>query len=191
MDKSQLVGGIICLTLAVFLGILSVVLPPDKMMFMVGDENIPYLPAILLGVIGVVLLATAGGRGGAKEKTTAAQDTELSSAQVLNKRLEAIGWGLFLIMVGGFSLVPHDVVHPGAWSIGIGLIMLGLNVTRYFYGIKMSGFTTFVGLLSLIGGTAQLLGFDALEGALFFIILGIYVILKPWFDERQLFGKVT
>lgn len=190
MDRSQLVGGIVCLVLAVFLGVLSVVLPPDKMMFMVADENIPYLPALLLGVIGIILLATAGTKR-SKERLAAAEPGEMSPAQALNKRLEAIGWGLFLIMVGGFSLVPHDVVHPGYWSIGIGLIMLGLNITRYFYGIKMSGFTTFVGVLSLIGGTAQLLGFDALEGALFFIILGIYVILKPWFEERQLFGKIT
>jgi hypothetical protein len=53
----------------------------------------------------------------------------------------------------------------------------------------MSGFTTFLGILALLGGIAELLGFTSLEGALLLIILGAYLILKPWFDKRQLFGK--
>jgi hypothetical protein len=28
-----------------------------------------------------------------------------------------------------------------------------------------------------------------MDGAFFLIILGAYLILKPWFDERGLFGK--
>jgi hypothetical protein len=107
----------------------------------------------------------------------------------LNKRLEAAGWGLFLIMVGGFMFVPQTQVPQGLWSIGIGVIMLGLNTARYFYGIKMSGFTTFLGILSLLGGLAELIGLTSLQGALLLIILGAWLILKPWFDKRQLFGK--
>ncbi len=92
-------------------------------------------------------------------------------------------------MLGGFMLVPHDVVAKGFWSIGVGVIMLGLNAARYFYNIKMSGFTTFLGALSLAGGIAELLGMTSLEGAFLLIILGAYLILKPWFDKHQLFGK--
>jgi hypothetical protein len=53
----------------------------------------------------------------------------------------------------------------------------------------MSGFTTFLGIVSLISGVAQILGYQEIGGALFLIILGAYLILKPWFDKRQLFGK--
>jgi len=69
------------------------------------------------------------------------------------------------------------------------LILLGLNAARYFNGIRMSGFTTFIGILSLIGGIFQLLGWRSMDGAFFLILLGAYLILKPWFDERKLFGK--
>ena len=93
-------------------------------------------------------------------------------------------------MLGGFGLVPNEVVGKGYWSIGVGIIMLGLNVTRYFYHIRLSGFTTFLGIISLVSGVAQLYGYTALEGAVLLIILGAYLLLKPVFDRMQLFGKV-
>lgn len=108
---------------------------------------------------------------------------------VLNKRLETTFWGLFLIMLGGWALIPGDTIPKGAWSIGVGLLMLGLNAMRYLNGIRMSGFTTLLGILALVGGVAEFLGWNSLNGAFILIILGTYLILKPWFDERKLFGK--
>lgn len=107
----------------------------------------------------------------------------------LNKRFETVGWGFFLVMLGGFMLIPETAVSKGFWSIGIGLIFLGLNAARYMNGIRMSGFTTFLGILALIGGIVQLLGWKSMDGAFFLIVLGAYLILKPWFDQRQMFGK--
>ncbi len=115
--------------------------------------------------------------------------TVASEKALLNKRLERIAWGLFLIMLGGFMFIPETAIKKGVWSIAVGLIMLGLNAVRYAYKIKMSGFTTILGILSLIAGVVQLLGVTTLEGAILLIILGAYLLLKPWFDERKLFGK--
>ncbi len=107
----------------------------------------------------------------------------------LNKRMETIAWGCFLIMLGGFMFIPKDRVPEGLWSIGVGIIMLGLNVARYLKHIRMSGVTTILGIISILGGMVQLLGVKNLEGAFLLIILGAYLILKHWFDERGLFGK--
>jgi hypothetical protein len=107
----------------------------------------------------------------------------------LNKRLETVFWGLFLIMLGGWALIPDETVPKGAWSIGVGLIMLGLNAARYFNKIRMSGFTTVLGVLSLLGGMGEVLGLADLDGAFLLIILGAYLILKPWFEKQKLFGK--
>lgn len=123
--------------------------------------------------------------------------TDLSKSQpaidpekaALNKRLEYVAWGCFLIMLGGFAFVPAATFPKGIWSIGVGLIMLGLNVARYFYKIRMSGFTTVLGIISILGGIAELAGWTSLDLALLLIILGAYLILKPWFDNRRLFGK--
>ena len=137
MNKSRLVWGIICLALAALLAVLNVVLPADKLMFMVDDTNMPWVPPVVLGILGIVLLATAGKR---EPETAQAAQLKIVDEEkaALNKRLETMGWGCFLIMLGGFMFVPHTVVAKGVWSIGVGVIMLGLNVARYFYKIKMS-----------------------------------------------------
>jgi len=107
----------------------------------------------------------------------------------LNKRLETAFWGLFLIMLGGQWLLRDSRLPNGLWDVGVGFILLGLNAARYFNGLRMSGFTTFLGILSLVGGLAQMVFKFDLNGALLLIILGAYLILKPWFDERKIFGK--
>ena len=190
MNKGQVIGGIICLALAALLGVLNVVLPADKLMFTVGEENMPWVPVAILGVVGILLLATAG-RGGqqARGQATRAEPVTDPNKAEQNKRLETIGWGCFLIMLGGFMFVPHTVVAKGFWSIGVGVIMLGLNAARYFNNIKMSGFTTFLGVVAMVGGILQLAGLEAIEGAFLLIILGAFLLLKPWFDKRPLFGK--
>ena len=190
MNKSRLIWGIICLALAALLAVLNIVLPADKLVFMVGDTNMPYVPPVVLGIVGIVLLITAvGGKRGTPTQTTQPEIVLDPEKAALNQRLEMMGWGLFLIMLGGFMLVPHTVVAKCFWSIGVGVIMLGLNAARYFLRIKMSSFTTFLGVISLLGGILQLLGLEAIEGAFLLIILGAFLLAKPWFDKRQLFGK--
>ena len=189
MNTGRLIGGIICLALAGLLGVLNFALPEDSMMFMLGDTNTPWVPVVILAIVGSVLVATALRKG---QDTAQAAPPEIiidEDKSALNKRLEGIGWGCFLVMLGGFMLVPDELINKGYWSIGVGLIMLGLNAARYAYKIRMSGFTTFLGIVSLLSGITQLFGYEEVGGALFFIILGAYLILKPWFDKRQLFGK--
>jgi len=187
MNKGRMVGGIICLAIAGLLGVLYFTLPEENMMFMLGDENLPWIPAVVLAIVGIVLVATAFRVSETAQETPVIVIDESKSA--LNKRLEAIGWGCFLVMLGGFMLVPHELVNKGYWSIGVGLIMLGLNAARYFNKIRMSGFTTFLGIVSLISGVAQILGYQEIGGALFLIILGAYLILKPWFDKGSSLAK--
>ena len=185
MNKGRLIGGILCLAAAALLVVLYFALPEGDVSFMVEGRNMPFVPPIILGILGIWLLATLG-RG----TEQAAQPVVINEEKAaLNKRLETVGWGCFLIMLGGFMFVPETTVARGFWSIGVGVIMLGLNVARYFYGIKLSGFTTFLGVVSLIGGVLQLLGLHALEGAILLIILGAYLFVKPWLEQRQIFGK--
>lgn len=65
--------------------------------------------------------------------------------QGLARRLEATAWGLFFIMLGGVLLLPSGTVPDGAWLLGAGAIMLGLNAARYVNGIAASAFSVGVG----------------------------------------------
>jgi hypothetical protein len=91
--------------------------------------------------------------------------------------------------LGGFMFVPQEIISGGWWPIGVGLIMLGLNAARYLNGLRMSGFTTFLGIISVFGGMLDLVGMEGVNGAVLLIVLGGYLILKPYFDRRQIFGK--
>jgi hypothetical protein len=62
------------------------------------------------------------------------------------------------------------------------------GAARYFNGLHMSSFTTFFGILSVLGGIGEMMGLD-LGGAVFLIVIDAALILKPWFDKHQPFGK--
>jgi hypothetical protein len=185
MNRSKLITGTILLVVAAVLGTLYFTLPSTNMIFMVGDKNMPYMPAIILAVIGVFILAGAGEKAEESKKEIVIDEEKAA----LNKRLETIAWGLYIIMLGGFAFLPDNTMPKGASSIGVGLLMLGLNLVRYLKGIKMSGFTTFLGVVSLVSGVMQLFGLHDLEGAVLVIILGAYLIVKPSIEKKQIFGK--
>lgn len=189
MKKSNLVWGIICLAIAALLTVANLRLPPEDIMFQVGDVNMPWVPPIVLAIIGVILLATASRAEEEEISEVAPESVIIPERAALNKRLETVAWGAFLILLGGFMFVPEEIIKGGWWSIGVGLIMLGLNAARYFYGLKMSGFTTFLGLLSVLGGALEIVGLYELDGAILLIVLGAYLLLKPYFEKRRLFGK--
>ncbi|MGE5123635.1 MAG: hypothetical protein ACM3H7_03900 [Acidobacteriaceae bacterium] len=189
MNKSQIFWGVICLVIAAVLTVANLVLPPENLMFQLGGRNVPWVPPAVFAVVGIILLVTARRKEeppAPVEQVKPGQDPEKAA---LNKRLESVAWGLFLVMLGGFALVPNNTIPKGVWSIGVGVIMLGLNAARYYYKLKMSGFTTVLGILALLGGIAELLGITSFDAALLLIILGAYLILKPWFDRRKMFGK--
>lgn len=82
-------------------------------------------------------------------------DAEARKA-ALDARLESVGWGVLLITIGTIWLLPEKQIPQGSWLIAAGLILLGLNVIRYFNGIRMSGFSLVLGTLALLAGAEAL-----------------------------------
>jgi len=56
VNKGRVIGGLICLAIAVLLGALHFTIPEEEMMLMVDDTNMSYLPPIILGVVAILLL---------------------------------------------------------------------------------------------------------------------------------------
>ncbi|HEY9183634.1 MAG TPA: hypothetical protein VIQ99_10560 [Gammaproteobacteria bacterium] len=101
------------------------------------------------------------------------------------KRLEDFAWAAFLIMTGALWLTPVDRVPDGTWLIGTGVVLLGLNVARYFVGTATSGFTLLLGALALAGGVAQLLGVELPLMAVALIAFGASILVKLLFTGKR------
>ncbi len=67
----------------------------------------------------------------------------------LNRRYETIAWGAFFILLGVTSLLP---VPNGTGTVGIGVILLGLNLARYVSKIPTSSLTITLGVIALAVG---------------------------------------
>ncbi|MBM3127963.1 MAG: hypothetical protein FJ009_04920 [Chloroflexi bacterium] len=83
----------------------------------------------------------------------------MDDARVLNRKYETIAWGAFFIWLGVTNLVR--VLPDGVGALGIGVILLGLNLARYLSKIPTSGVTLFLGALALALGA-----FDAARAVL-------------------------
>jgi len=102
--------------------------------------------------------------------------------EALNKRLEAIGWGLFLIMTGAVWFIPGWHIPVSLWLIATGLILLGVNAVRYLNDIKMSWASVLLGLLAVLFGVGEFVGLDLPFVAILLIVFGGGIILRPWLD---------
>ena len=111
----------------------------------------------------------------------------MENQQVLNRRLESIGWGAFFVWWGVTELFQS--LPEGIGAIGIGLILLALNAVRSRNGLPTSGFTTTLGILALVLGSLELaqivlhLPFEIPVFGILLIVLGII------FLARELMGK--
>ncbi len=88
------------------------------------------------------------------------ESVEETSASVLEKRLDSLGWGLFLIMMGGLWLAPKGYFSQSAWLIGMGVIILTLTVVRFLKQTAISGFWVFCGIALLSTGMIDHTGIE-------------------------------
>ena len=112
------------------------------------------------------------------------QTKQNAQKKALDKRLDALGWGLFLIMIGCLWLIPEESVPEGTWLIGAGVIILGLIGIRFLYGIKISGVWLVIGILALAFGISDFSGFNLPVLPILIILFGLSIILKPLLKKK-------
>lgn len=101
-----------------------------------------------------------------------------------NIKLEEMAWAMFLIMIGVLWLLPDGKISPHTWLIGAGLIMLGMNFARYFLGIRMSGFTVFLGTVALVAGISGMYALNLPIFSALLIVVGLSLLLRALFKKR-------
>src|SRR5512140_1621329 len=96
--------------------------------------------------------------------------------------LEGIAWGALFILWGiteMFKFLP-----AGTGAIGIGIILVGLNLARTWKGQPASGFTMTLGILALLLGALELAGpflhltFELPIFAILLLALGVIVLIR-------------
>ncbi len=104
----------------------------------------------------------------------------MNRTQTMNRNFEAIAWGALFIWWGITELV-HSLPE-GSGALGIGLILIGVNVARWFSGVSISRFSLTLGILALLWGGLELVGvllslpFELPIFAILLIALGLIVL---------------
>ena len=106
----------------------------------------------------------------------------MKDINTLDKRYETFAWGVGFVSIGILSLIPGD--QSGIGVLSIGLILIGLNLTRSLSKIPINTFTTILGLLAFLLGLVALFRralnippFELDLFALLLIIIGIYFLI--------------
>ena len=106
----------------------------------------------------------------------------MNNPQTLNRNFEAIAWGALFIWWGVTELVSG--LPDGTGLLGVGLILLGVNVLRVLTGIRLNGFSTTIGILALVWGGLELAGavlslpFELPVLAILLIVLGAIILFR-------------
>jgi hypothetical protein len=113
----------------------------------------------------------------------------MENIRTLNRNLEAMAWGALFIWWGITELAPG--LPHGTGAIGIGLILLGLNVARSLNGVPTSGLTMMLGILALVLGGLELtisvlrLPFELPVFAILLIVLGVIMLARELLRSRN------
>ena len=80
----------------------------------------------------------------------------MNPTQTLNRNFEAIAWGALFIWWGITELFIS--LPEGTGALGIGLILIGINIARSSNNLPISRFSMTLGILALVWGGLELAG---------------------------------
>jgi hypothetical protein len=114
----------------------------------------------------------------------------MNNTQTMNRNFEAIAWGALFIWWGITELF-NNTLPDGTGAIGIGLILIGVNLARSLNGVPVSSFSTTLGILALVWGVLELAGvllslpFDLPIFAILLVVLGVIIITPELIGKRN------
>jgi hypothetical protein len=113
----------------------------------------------------------------------ASQVARSNEHAVVRRRIDAVGWGLLLVLTGGALLMPDQHLAEVAWLIGVGLILLGANAVRYLNGMRMQTANFVLGSVALAGGVAAIFGVNLPLIPIVLILFGVSLLISPLIEK--------
>jgi hypothetical protein len=97
-----------------------------------------------------------------------------------NKVLDGLAWGSFFILLGlvWFASTLYSIDTGAYVAVGVGTILIAINVTRLGVGIKVSKFSLFIGVLAFALGTGGLIGYSLPLVPLIIVLIGMFIIAE-------------
>ena len=111
------------------------------------------------------------------------QDQTAVNRRALDKKLESTGWALFFIWIG-IALLAH--VGWGVGLLGVGIITLGAQAARKYFGLKLEGFWVAVGFLFVVGGFCRLVNVQLGLLPILCIVAGVALLVSTLIRGREI-----
>ncbi len=97
----------------------------------------------------------------------------------LSGRLDDVAWALLFLMSGAILAIP-GIPHPwAAWFIGVGAVLLGVNLARVANGLPASVLITGCGVIAVAAGVGAYWGVDLPIVALVLVLIGAVILIEP------------
>ncbi len=95
------------------------------------------------------------------------------------ERLDEVGWALLFLMSGAILAIP-GIPHPwAAWFIGVGAILIALNLARYASRLSVNVLVTGCGVIAAAAGVGAYWGIDLPILALVLVLIGAVILVEP------------
>jgi hypothetical protein len=105
---------------------------------------------------------------------------KMNENSITNKVLDAIAWGVFIVLLGaGWIASAYYQMDTGIYvALGVGVILIALNLARKTAGIAISKFSLFIGMLALALSGAGIVGFAMPFIPTVVILVGLFIVAE-------------
>ena len=79
----------------------------------------------------------------------------MNNLKALNQRYESVAWGAIFILLATLMFIPGD--QNNEFLLGVGIILLGLNLVRSIQNMAVNVFSTIIGAMALVVGAISVL----------------------------------
>jgi D-alanyl-lipoteichoic acid acyltransferase DltB (MBOAT superfamily) len=97
-----------------------------------------------------------------------------------NKLINGIAWGAFFVVIGiGWLASIAYTLDVGAYiAVGVGAILVAINLARLSMGVSLSKFSLFIGLIALALGVTGIIGYSLPLIPTVIVLVGLFIVAE-------------
>ncbi len=97
-----------------------------------------------------------------------------------NKLLNGVAWGAFFVIlgIGWLASIAYTIDVAAYLAVGVGVILVAINLARLGMGTNISKFSLFIGLLAFALGGAGIIGYSLPLIPTLIVLIGLFIIAE-------------